>query len=311
MGRLLVLLSGASCLVAACHRGESGRAHSSSPAVATVGDRAITVDELKARLAEQPPFALARYKTLEKKREFLDGLVRTELLLAEARRRKLDEDPEVRAAVEKVLIHRLTRVHAEEQEKAHPVSEGELRQHYDLHRSEFVAPTRVRVSHILLASPEKDPKRAARIAESQRILAQIKSRDSSEKQAFEKTAAQKSEDEATKATGGVLESKTRDELAAAYGPAFADAALALKEPGETVGPVVSSRGIHLIRLLTRHDGYETPFEAARSRIQSRLQTERRSRGLEDLVAALKGKTPISIDEKPLADVEVPATAATH
>ena len=134
---------------------------------------------------------------------------------------------------------------------------------------------------------------------------QIKSREAKgEKQALELTASQRSEDAATKATGGDLGFRTREELTQAWGAPFAEAALALKSPGE-VAPVVSTaKGIHLIKLLGRHDGYETSFEAAKSRIASRLDTERRAHAVDQLVADLRKKTNIQIDEKALAKIEV-------
>ena len=48
----------------------------------------------------------------------------------------------------------------EEDEKKRPIPEADLRSYYEQHRSEFVIPTRVRVSHLFIAAPEKDPRRA-------------------------------------------------------------------------------------------------------------------------------------------------------
>jgi hypothetical protein len=53
----------------------------------------ITAADFAARMAEQSPFIRSRYGTLERKLEFLDTLIRFELLAAEARRRGLERGP--------------------------------------------------------------------------------------------------------------------------------------------------------------------------------------------------------------------------
>jgi peptidyl-prolyl cis-trans isomerase C len=225
--------------------------------------------------------------------------------LQEARRRGLENDPEVRAAIEKILVHKLTRDYSEQQDKSNPIPEAEVRRYYEQHKAEFVSPTRVRISHLFLAAPEGDPKRAKATAEATKLLAQIFAKEAKgQKQVLETTASQRSEDAATKATGGDLGFKTREELAQAWGQPLADAALALKSPND-IGPVVAtSKGIHLIKLLGRHEGYETPFETARSRIEPRLKQQRQTVTLDALIAELKKTTKVTIDEKALAKVNV-------
>lgn len=74
------LIALATISVASCSRGGK----KSGPAVAEGGGITVTADELKARLDEQSPFVRARYATLERKKEFLENLIRFELLAKEA-----------------------------------------------------------------------------------------------------------------------------------------------------------------------------------------------------------------------------------
>jgi parvulin-like peptidyl-prolyl isomerase len=277
-----------------------------SEPVARVGGKSITAADFKARLAEQPSFSQPRYKSLERKKEFLDGMIRTQLLVQEARRRHLDDDPEVRAAIEQVLVQKLTRAHAAEKATT---PETDLRRYYDEHRSEFVTPTRVRVAHLFIAAGEKDAGRARAAAEASRLLQQAKAKETKgEKQALQLIASERSDDGATKATGGDLGLRTKEELVQLWGAPFADAALALKTPNE-IGPVISTpKGFHLIKLLGRYDGFETSFEAARSRIASRLDVVHRARSVDDLVADLKKKTKVEIDENALARLDIAPVA---
>jgi peptidyl-prolyl cis-trans isomerase C len=292
-------------LAASCRR-ESG-SQGGSPKVQTlakVGDKTITSLDFQSRLREQPAFSIARYNSPERRKEFLEGLVRNELLLQEARRRGLENDPEVKAALEKMLIHRLTRVYVEEKQKA-GISEHELRAYYDQHRSEFIVPTRIRVSHVFLEGGDRDPRRARTSEEAVRLLREIKLKESQgEKQVLELAASRRSDDAATKATGGDLGFKTREELAQLWGPGFTEAAFGLKATGEIGTVVTTDKGLHLIKLLGRQEGYETPFESARNRIEGRLKVEGESHSLDDLVAELKKKVNVRIDEQALSAVEV-------
>src|SRR5262245_14274694 len=63
--------------------------------VARVDDRPITAGDVQDRINKQTPFARARYGTLEKKKEILDGIIRIEVMAAEAERRGYDKDPDV------------------------------------------------------------------------------------------------------------------------------------------------------------------------------------------------------------------------
>lgn len=313
MGRSAIVAALVLVFAGGCRRADT----SAKPTpIATVGEQVISSVDFKARAAEQT-FDRGRYKSLERKKELLEGMIRSELLVEEARRRHLDEAPEVRSAIERVLVQKLTRVVADEADKKNPLPEADTRRYYDQHKSEFTTPTRVRVSHLFLAAPEKDPKRAAAAAEASRLLAQVQSKAAKGvKQALELAASQRSDDAATKATGGNLGFRTRDELVAAWGSAFADAALALKSPQE-IGPVVATpKGVHLIKLLGRQDGYETSFESAKSRIAGRLGAERRARSIDDLAADLRKKTTVKIDQQALARIDLatpaePNMAAGH
>ena len=67
----------------------------SGPVVAKGNGISITADEFKARLDEQSPFIRARYTTLDRKKEFLDSLIRFEVLAREAEKQGLAKDPDV------------------------------------------------------------------------------------------------------------------------------------------------------------------------------------------------------------------------
>lgn len=274
-------------------------------AVATVGARVLTRAEIENRIAKQPDFVRVRLQTPERKKEFVENLVRTELLVQAAKKRGLEDDPEVREVVERVLVQRLLQKELE----AGPVPEEESRAWYAAHASEFVRPERVRVADFFFASPKGDPKRAAVKAEAAKELAAlVAAKEEVRAAAFASAVRRRSNAEATKSVDGDLGPRTLEELTQTQGAPVAEAAFALKAVGALSGVVETEYGYHLLRLLGRQPGEETKFEVARPRIENRLQAERRGTGMEKLVEKLKAETKVEVSEVELAKIAVPAPA---
>jgi len=306
----LVASALALALATGCARKSTPKTEPSSPAVANVGDRVITEADFKARVTQEPPFSAARYTSLDKKKELLGRMIDDQLVLAEARRRGLDQDPEVRAAFDKLLVHRMTERYAEERAKSSAPADPEVRRYYDEHLADFVTPTRVRVSHLFLAAPEKDAKRAAATALAQRYAGEARAHEAQgKKQAFEQLASEHSEDPATKARGGDLGFRTKDELIQLWGEPFATSALAMQKVGEIGAVVTTDRGVHVVKLLGRHEGFTTNFEAAKGQIEQRLRAQARHDAAGALVSDLRQRTPAKIDEAALGRVTLPAPGA--
>ena len=77
--------------------------------LATVDGVVITVGEFQERLNRQSPYIRARYTSVYQKKEFLDSLVRFEVLAAEAAKRGFYKDPEVIRTAKQVMIQKLLR----------------------------------------------------------------------------------------------------------------------------------------------------------------------------------------------------------
>jgi peptidyl-prolyl cis-trans isomerase C len=272
--------------------------------VATVGNATITAAQYKGRLDEQAPFIRARYTTLERKQEFLNGLIQFEVLAQEAQRRGLDKDPEMQEALRKLMVQRMIRQVTEELK---PPSETEVRQYYEEHHTEFVRPEQVRLSHIFLAAARGDARRAQVKAEALALLARARAQPG--QGGFEELARERSDDAASKSMGGDLGPRTAEELARTGGAALAQAAFSLQSPNE-LGPLVETeKGFHLLKLKLRQAGLHHSLESVKERIESRLLAERRTQALESLVKQLRERAQVHIDEKVLDGVQ-PAPATT-
>ena len=151
-----------------------------------VGDRTITVGELADRLASQSPYLQARFESPERRKEFLDNLVRYELLVYEAKRRGYADDPEVVSARRNIMIQELIKQEVDQPLAGKEISDEEVQAAYDANPKEFDRPAQVRASHIFI----KDRAKAAG------VLQKAKAGD---RTAFTKLARDESEDETTKA----------------------------------------------------------------------------------------------------------------
>lgn len=289
-----------------------GNARSAAPApqgnvLAMVGDKPITDVDFELRMDEQSPFIRARYNTMERKREFLDDMVRFELLAQEAERLGLQNDPDVQETLRKVIVQKLVRQQFDEGPDIAEIPEEDLRAFYDENISDYVKPERIRLSHIFIAAEAKDAAARRKAAnEARTLLRQVRAREAGTvKTAFAETARERSEDAATRTTGGDLLFKTKDELAETWGQAFADAAFGLETIGEIATQVVETdRGYHLIKLTGRQAALDRSFESVKNQIKNRLTREKRTRDFDAFVASLREKTGVRVDEEALARVQV-------
>jgi peptidyl-prolyl cis-trans isomerase C len=294
-----------------CKGGAGGAATSGTAAsqkkgevVATVGKDTITVDEFKAKMDEQSPFVRARYTTIDRKKEFLDNLVRFDLLAQEAERQGLDKDPEVQETLKKVMVQTLIRKQFDDNEAAKNIPDPELEAYYKEHLDDYVKPERVRVSHVFFAV--KDAKEKAKVkAEASKALAEIRGKEAAnDRSTFVEIAKNRSDDTDSKLAGGDLSFKTKDELTKAWGQTFADASFAMTKIGDVGTLVETDKGFHVVKLTGRQNALDRPFETVKSQIQNRLFRERRTKGFDDFVKDLREKANVQVKDDVLAAIEV-------
>jgi len=164
------------------------------------------------------------------------------------------------------------------------VSEQEARTYYNDHQDKFNSGERLRCRHILFRfAPDTPPPRKLELkTRAEGVLAQIRKGAD-----FGALARQYSDDPGSKDKGGELKPFAKGQMP----KALEDAAMALK-PGQVSGVVESPYGFHIVRLEERMPAIQYPFEQFRTQITQQILVERRSRDLEALLAALRGKARI-------------------
>ncbi|MFW6087560.1 MAG: peptidyl-prolyl cis-trans isomerase, partial [Myxococcota bacterium] len=136
--------------------------------LAKVGDTTITVGEFAERLADQSPYLRARYNSPERRREFLDNMIRFELLALEADERGYDELPEVERTRNQVMVQQMMKELFEDEIELSDITDEEIREYYEAHRDEFHKPEQVRASHIMSKNEAEARKVLAELEENPR-----------------------------------------------------------------------------------------------------------------------------------------------
>lgn len=308
MLRRIFLIGLAALAVAGCGKKPSGSS-SSGPAVAKGDGFTITADDFKARLEEQSPFVRARYNTLEKKKEFLDNLIRFEVLAREAEKQGLRDDPDVQQTLRKIMVQKLVQKSFNDPAAAAAVPDADVQKFYEEHGGEYHRPKRVRAAMIGFPAAQGSPERAKKLVVARKALAAVQAAEKEKTPAaFAKLVAEYSEDAATKAAAGDLGLKTGDELEKAYSKELAQAVMALKQ-GESTGLVETPQGLYILRATMVQEEMSRTLEQAKPQIVARLSREKKAKEFDEWLKKLRDSAKVQVDDKALEAVPVSVAPA--
>jgi peptidyl-prolyl cis-trans isomerase C len=271
-----------------------------------VDDTEITAGDLQDVLARyaHTPFVLARYSTPEKKKELLESLVRYELMAREALRRGYDRDPDVQRIAKKQMVALFEKREINDKLRAEDVLPADVEKYYREHQPEFVRPEEVRVSQILVHDA----------AAARRITAEAKAGRNDPK-SFRALVERYSEDADSKPRVGDLtffDRKTTREP-----KALVDAAFAMTQVNEVVGPIQSDKGFHILKLTERRAETTRALADVKVDIQKRLLDQMRAQRKRELADEVRKSVRVEIYEDELAKIALapspdggrPSTAA--
>ena len=285
MKKLIIII----CLTAfAFGCGQKGT--SSSSVLVAVKDTKITKDTFLKEFSRLPEWAKAKFQNEEGKEQFLNELIKKELLYGKAKKQGLEKDKEYMAALEEFkkmqLISLLLKKEIEGKVK---VSDEEIKNFYDKRSSEFKAGEEVKVSHILTATE----------AEARAAYEKIKKGES-----FAAIAKQVSRDNASAQRGGDLGTIKRGQMV----PEFEQYAFRLKA-GEMSEPFKTRFGYHIIKVTGKKEGAQLSFEEVKESLHRRLMAEKQKDIFDTMIEDLKKEAKLNIDKKALEAVEIPKTEA--
>jgi parvulin-like peptidyl-prolyl isomerase len=289
----------------ACKHGHQASGHQAdnvdpSQIVAKVDDTVITVTDVQDRINKQSPFVRARYTNADRKKEFLDGLIRFEVMASEAQRLGYDKDPDVQRVMKQQMISKFMQKDFESKLKVEDVPDADVEKYYTDHPSEFHQQDEVRVSAIFA----KDKSKADKAYTEARALPKSPANMMDQK-GFRDLVGKYSDDEESKPRGGDLSFFAAD--SATQPKVIIDAAFKLKEVGDVTPPLKTDKGWAVLRLTQKRPGFSRPLSEVKRQIQQRLFRDLRAKSMDAFVADLKQKSSIEIHEDNLAKVTVDTT----
>jgi peptidyl-prolyl cis-trans isomerase C len=256
----------------------------------SVGERRFTSAEVDALVQSQPEALQAHYRSENGRAAFVEQLIRSEVLVQEARRKRLDEDPSIRSMVDRMLIQKLV-----EQLELPTIDEAQLKAAYEAAQNEFIRPDRFHVRAIFWASPKGSTDYAAvetRARAAQKKLSGLKG--AAREATFEAMARAETAYLPSRESGGDLGPRTPEELATLLGHGIEGSVVTMQQPGQLSEVITTDRGLVLLLLRGRQPGLTQTFESVKPRLLQRLSAEARTKALENLVARLKGETKIQV-----------------
>lgn len=244
-----------------------------------VGDVKLTDEDVKEELAALPPQLQPYVSTKEGKKEFLESLVKRELLYQEAKAKGIENSEKVKKDLEKIKKRVLVDAFLRESIKTDVnVDEKVLKEYFKKNVNKFAEPVKIHTKHILV----KEKKLADEIAD------KLKKDPTS----FEKLAAEYSVDSSGK-NGGDIGAHEKGTLVPEYEAAMEK----LKKPGE-ISPVVKSQfGYHIIKLVGREESKAPKFEDIKDEVQEEYLRNNQKNLFENIVSDLKKKYNVKVNEE--------------
>jgi parvulin-like peptidyl-prolyl cis-trans isomerase-like protein/SurA-like protein len=308
--RRIALIGLAALALAACQPEKGTPEKKSGPVVAKGNGFSITAGEFKARVDEQSPFIRARYSTLERKKEFLDNLVRFEVLAKEAEKQGFAKDPDVQLTLKKIMVQKLVQKNFQDTAGtgASEVPEAELQKYFDEHKADYYRPRKVRVAAVVWNAPSGSPDRAAKLATAKKALAKLKVEEKKNALAFSQIVTEFSEDAATKPLSGDLNFKSKEELEKGYSKELAEAAFSL-QPGQVSGVIEAPTALYLAKVTGQQEEMNRTFEQVKPQIANKLYREKKTKEFDEWLKRLRADAGVTVDEKALEAVEISAAPA--
>ena len=266
--------------------------------LAKIDDVTITLGELQERINRQSPYIRARYTSLEQKKEFLDSLIRFEVLAKEAFRRGLDKDPEVVRTMKQVMIQRLMRDELDTKITAETITDAEMKAYYDNNLAEYVKPEEVRISAIIVKNR----------AQGDRVALEARGEAGKTNKGFRDLVNRYSQDEDSKLRGGDLryfDAATKDVPAPVVKAAFG-----LLNTGDVSTSIDAGNGTwYVLKQTGRRKSMTKSFDDAKPAIRNKLFRDKRQSAQKDFVDGLKSAAKIEVNETNLAKVRIDTSQA--
>ncbi|HMP89950.1 MAG TPA: peptidylprolyl isomerase [Kiritimatiellia bacterium] len=306
----IVLIIVASCLTLGC-KDQRG----SLPAqeyVAKVGDQIITSERFLDALLQRGGESREVFDDHANRLAVLDELLRTELIVAHARKKGFIERPDIADSIKKLVATRYLEEILGATGVIEDVSREEALAFYDRHTELFRTPELARIAVIYLSVPERATDESRFVAKQRAVeIREAALKQNNEFRHFGELAALHSEDQATRYKGGDAGWITRTALESRWPEPALDIIFAMREAGETSPVIETDRGLYVFRLMDYQSSSRLPFDVVERNVAHQIVRERRERLVEDMVAESRRAVRVSIRDDVVRSIIVPPLKASE
>ncbi|MET0591972.1 MAG: peptidylprolyl isomerase [Polyangiaceae bacterium] len=272
--------------------------------LAKIGDKVITLGDYAATLERMDQFDRLRYQSPERRKELLQEIIDVELLAEDARKKKLDQEPETQQVTRQILRDALLAEVKRDLPAPADIPEAEVRAYYEAHRDDFREPERRRVAEIVV----KDRETANKVVEKAK---QTNAREWGDLYRLHSIVPLGKGPQ-----GQPLEMAGDLGLVGPVGdprgdnprvlPEVRAAVFEIAQIGEVLPRAVPAKdGFHVVRMLGKSDAHERTLGDADRSIRVSLLQQKIAERETTLEADLRRQFPVTIDEQALAKVEMP------
>ncbi len=274
----------AAILGLACQRTDPSAPPASDLVLAEVNGKAITLKNFRDQWSALPDSIRTVYSGETGRRDFLEELIKRELLLQRAREMKLDREEPIEQRVEafrsrlllEAVLNRLV-------DQKIAVTDEEIGSYFSSHRDALPVIEEVRAAHILVKTE----------AEARSVLGRIRRGTS-----FSSLARTHSIDPGSREKGGDLGRIRRGQMA----PDLERVVFGLKS-GQITEPLKSGRGYHIFRIQSRDAFKPRGAEDVRDEIRQRILQDKQKALFEEVTRSLRSEARVMIREESLVFVD--------
>jgi parvulin-like peptidyl-prolyl isomerase len=201
------------------------------------------------------------------------GMLLTQQLALEARKEQLDRDPQIVLRMKHAAEDSLAEAQIDHvrKELKFPDFEGLAQEYYATHKDEFFAHGAIDVKHVLIAKKEHTD------AEGKALIDEVAAAAHAHPDQFDALVEKYSDDPSKKDNHGLIQNAAGGKTV----EQFAQAATALKTPGE-ISPVIKTQfGYHVLQLVERKPDIQKTYADVRDGLIAKLRQDYADKRVKD------------------------------
>lgn len=246
------------------------------------GSSTLTKKELQEDLKTLPPQTKAFLASPEGINRLKDELIKREVLYEEAKKKDLAKSDEFKRRLEEFKKITLINMLLEQELKnIQQVTEKDAKDYYEKNKDQFINPTEIRLSQIVVKREDDAKKVYERV-------------DKGED--FAKIAKELSKDEKTKALGGDMGFFKKGQL----DPQIENLTFSLRK-GQVSMPINRKDGLYIFKV-TDVKGTPVEFEPIKQQLIEQLKAKKQQDWFNSYIEELKKKHKVEINEKSLQEM---------